>query len=74
MKGFIFFEESWNLESDEACTLENKCNECLEETGRCVVRQKTASELHEAMMKDREKDFDDELFDPIESELDVYNL
>lgn len=71
MVDYIFFEESRNLDSDDACNVKD-CKECVKETWRCIVR--TASELHEAMMKDREPDFDDEPFDPIESELDVYNL
>lgn len=67
----IYREESRN--EQDICTVE-QCDKCMEKTWRCVVTWRTASELHEAMMRTKERDFDDEPFDEVESELDVFNL
>ena len=48
--------------------------ESWNETPSNRQRRKTISELHDAMIRWKEQDFDDEPFDPVESELDVYNL
>lgn len=68
----MIFREPMRNEQD-ICTVE-QCDKCIEKTWRCAVAGRTASELHEAMMRSKKHDFDDEPFDEIESELDYYNL
>lgn len=38
------------------------------------TKKRTVAELHEAMVKSKEQDFEEKPFDEIESELDYYNL